>query len=128
MVPKEVLAGLSKSVIPARTRIPEILRKSGLASQDRRLRQAGSFCRSFGRLLSCTSTVFGDFVMQKVLIFLGLIILVIGLLWPWLGKLPFGRLPGDIAISRPHLKIYIPITTMILLSLIVSIILWIFRR
>lgn len=62
--------------------------------------------------------------MQKTLILIGLVLLVAGLLWPWLGRIPIGRLPGDIIINRPHLKIYIPITTMILVSLVVSVILW----
>ncbi len=62
--------------------------------------------------------------MQKTLITIGVVLLIAGLLWPWLGRIPIGRLPGDIIINRPHLKIYIPITTMILVSLVVSIILW----
>jgi len=66
--------------------------------------------------------------MQKTLILLGIIILAVGLLWPWLGKLPIGRLPGDIIIDRPHLKIYIPITTMIVVSLVVSLILWLIKK
>lgn len=66
--------------------------------------------------------------MQKTLILLGIAILAVGLLWPWLGKLPIGRLPGDIIIDRPHLKIYIPITTMIVVSLVVSLILWLIKK
>lgn len=66
--------------------------------------------------------------MQKTLIILGIVILAVGLLWPWLGKLPIGRLPGDIIIDRPHLKIYIPITTMIVVSLVISIILWLLKK
>ena len=66
--------------------------------------------------------------MQKTLILLGIAILAIGLLWPWLGKLPIGRLPGDIIIDRPHLKVVIPITTMILVSLVISLIAWLFRK
>ncbi|MCB2167128.1 MAG: DUF2905 domain-containing protein [Deltaproteobacteria bacterium] len=66
--------------------------------------------------------------MQKTLILLGIVILAVGLLWPWLGKLPIGRLPGDIIIDRPHLKVYIPITTMIIVSLLVSIILWLIKK
>jgi hypothetical protein len=66
--------------------------------------------------------------MQKTLILLGIVILAVGLLWPWLGKLPIGRLPGDIIIDRPHLKVYIPITTMIIVSLVVSIILWLIKK
>jgi len=66
--------------------------------------------------------------MQKTLIALGIIFLTVGLLWPWLGKLPIGRLPGDIVIDRPNLKIYIPITTMIIISIIISLIARFFRK
>ena len=66
--------------------------------------------------------------MQKTLIILGLIIVIIGLLWPWLGKLPLGRLPGDIVIDRPNMKLYFPITTMIIISIVISVILWFFRK
>lgn len=66
--------------------------------------------------------------MQRTLIIIGLIVLVAGLLWPWLAKLPLGRLPGDIVIDKPGFKVYIPITTMILVSLVVSAILWFFRK
>lgn len=66
--------------------------------------------------------------MQKSLIILGVVILAVGLLWPWLSKLPLGRLPGDIIIDRPHLKVYIPVTTMVLVSLVVSIILWLWKK
>ncbi len=66
--------------------------------------------------------------MQRILIALGLLIAAIGLLWPWLSKLPFGRLPGDIVIDRPGFKFFAPFTTMIVLSLVLSLILWLFRR
>jgi hypothetical protein len=66
--------------------------------------------------------------MQKTLILLGIAILAVGLLWPWLSRLPIGRLPGDIIIDRPHLKLYIPITTMIIVSLVVSIVLWLIKK
>ena len=66
--------------------------------------------------------------MQKALIVAGLTILVIGLLWPWLAKLPFGRLPGDIVVEREGFRFYLPLTTGILLSLILSLVIWLFRR
>lgn len=66
--------------------------------------------------------------MQRTLILIGLALLVIGLAWPWLGKLPLGRLPGDIVIDRPSFKLYLPITTMILLSALLSLLMWLFRR
>jgi hypothetical protein len=66
--------------------------------------------------------------MQKALIVAGVTILVIGLLWPWLSKLPLGRLPGDIVVQREGFRFYLPLTTGILLSLIVSLFIWLFRR
>ena len=66
--------------------------------------------------------------MQRTLIIIGVLILVAGLLWPWLSQLPFGRLPGDIVIDRPGFRFYFPITTMILVSVIVSAVLWFFRQ
>lgn len=65
---------------------------------------------------------------QRIMIIVGLTLVLIGLLWPWIGKIPLGRLPGDIIIDRPGFKLYIPITTMILVSLVISIIAWIFRK
>ena len=66
--------------------------------------------------------------MQRFLIIAGLILIVGGILWPLLGSLPLWRLPGDITISRPNLKVYFPITTMIVISGIISLILWLFRK
>lgn len=66
--------------------------------------------------------------MQRVLIVLGLALLVAGALWPWLSKLPLGRLPGDLVIDRPGLKVLFPLTTMLLLSALLSLLLWLFRR
>jgi hypothetical protein len=66
--------------------------------------------------------------MQKTLIIIGIVVLAVGLLWPFLGKLPLGRLPGDIIIDKPHLKIYIPITTMVLVSAVISLIMWLLRK
>ncbi len=66
--------------------------------------------------------------MSRLLITLGAILLIAGLLWPWLTRLGLGRLPGDIVIEREGLRIYLPIATCILISLILTAILWIFRR
>lgn len=66
--------------------------------------------------------------MQKALIIIGLVIIAAGVFWPWLVKLPLGRLPGDIVIDRPGFKIYFPITTMIAVSLILSLLAWLFRK
>ncbi|MCE8030774.1 DUF2905 domain-containing protein [Billgrantia desiderata] len=66
--------------------------------------------------------------MSRTLIVIGLCIVLIGLLWPWLSKLPLGQLPGDIAIRRENFSFYFPIATMVLLSVLISALLWLFSR
>ncbi|MCL7940003.1 DUF2905 domain-containing protein [Halomonas sp. ATCH28] len=66
--------------------------------------------------------------MNRTLILVGLLIVAIGLLWPWLSRLPLGHLPGDVVIRRENLTFYFPITTMILVSLAISALLWLFQR
>jgi hypothetical protein len=66
--------------------------------------------------------------MARFLIILGLVILITGLLWPWLSKLGLGRLPGDIVIEREGGAIYIPLMTSIIASLVLSLVLWAFNR
>ncbi|MBN1957559.1 MAG: DUF2905 domain-containing protein [Desulfuromonadales bacterium] len=66
--------------------------------------------------------------MQKTLLILGLAIILAGLLWPWLSKVPFGRLPGDIVIDKPGFKMFFPITSMLLVSGLISLIMWLFRK
>jgi hypothetical protein len=58
--------------------------------------------------------------MQRILIVAGLLLLLIGLFWPWLGKLPLGRLPGDTIVERQNMRIYFPITSMLLVSSILT--------
>jgi hypothetical protein len=66
--------------------------------------------------------------MQRILIILGIVLLVVGLAWPWLQKIGLFRLPGDIVIERENFRFYFPITSMIILSLVFSLLLWLFRR
>lgn len=66
--------------------------------------------------------------MQKTIIVLGIILIIIGLAWPWLSKIPICRLPGDIVINKPQMKIYFPVTTMIIISLLISFIFWLFKK
>ena len=66
--------------------------------------------------------------MQKLLIIMGLILVAIGLFWPWLQKLPLGRLPGDILIRREGFQFFFPLTTCILVSIILTLLFWIFRK
>ena len=66
--------------------------------------------------------------MQRILIIAGVCLLSAGILWPWLRRLPFGRLPGDIVIHTDNLTLFLPITTMILVSLALSLGMWLARR
>jgi Protein of unknown function (DUF2905) len=66
--------------------------------------------------------------LARWLIILGLVLVVAGLLWPWLGRLGLGRLPGDIVIERENFRLYLPITTSIVVSIVLSLILWLLNR
>jgi hypothetical protein len=66
--------------------------------------------------------------MRRALLVAGALLFCVGLLWPWISKLPLGRLPGDLVIDRPGLRFYAPLTTMAILSLILSLLLWLFRK
>ena len=66
--------------------------------------------------------------MARFLIVLGLAIVVIGLLWPYLGRLGLGRLPGDIVIERESGTFYFPLVTCLLLSVLFSLVLWLVNR
>jgi hypothetical protein len=66
--------------------------------------------------------------MSRLLIVFGLVLVALGLLWPIIGKLGLGRLPGDIVIERENFRLYIPLATSLLVSLVFSLILWLFNR
>lgn len=70
--------------------------------------------------------------MQRLLIGLGLLLLLIGLAWPWLARLPFGHLPGDINLHRPGFAFHAPLATSLLISVALSLVLtllsWFWRR
>jgi len=66
--------------------------------------------------------------MARVLITLGLVVLAIGLLWPYLGRIGLGRLPGDIVIERENMTFYFPMMTCLLVSLLLSLVLWVANR
>lgn len=66
--------------------------------------------------------------MQRFLVIAGIALLAAGLAWPWLSKLPLGRLPGDIHVVRENFSFHFPIVTSIVVSLVVSLLFWIFRR
>jgi len=66
--------------------------------------------------------------MQRFLLLAGLVLIALALAWPWLSKLPFGRLPGDIRIVRDGFTVYVPLATCLLVSLLLSLLFWLFRR
>lgn len=66
--------------------------------------------------------------MQKLLIALGLALLAAGLAWPWLRRLPLGRLPGDIHVVRDGVGFSFPVVTCLVVSVLVSLVLWFLRR
>jgi hypothetical protein len=66
--------------------------------------------------------------MSRTLVIAGILLIAVGLLWPWLSKLPIGRLPGDIVLHRDNFRLYLPITTSILASILLTLLFWLFRR
>jgi hypothetical protein len=66
--------------------------------------------------------------MSRTLIVIGLVIVAIGVLWPWLAKLGLGRLPGDIMIERGNFVFYAPLGTGLLISVVLSLIFWLISR
>jgi hypothetical protein len=66
--------------------------------------------------------------MARTLIILGLALVAAGLLWPFLARIGFGRLPGDILIERENFTIYAPLATGLVISLALSLLLWLINR
>jgi hypothetical protein len=65
---------------------------------------------------------------QRFLIGLGLIILMVGIVWPILSRIGFGRLPGDIVFQRGGTTFYFPLVTCIIISVVISTVLWLVNR
>jgi hypothetical protein len=66
--------------------------------------------------------------MNRLLISLGASLILLGLAWSWIKRLPLFHLPGDIVIDRPGFRFFFPITTMLLISAVISIIAWVLRK
>jgi DUF2905 family protein len=66
--------------------------------------------------------------MSRTLIIFGLVLAAAGVLWPFIGRLGLGRLPGDIAIQRPGFSFYFPLMTSLIISVVLSVILWLVNR
>ncbi len=66
--------------------------------------------------------------MGRWLVIFGLVLVALGLAWPLIAKLGLGRLPGDLRIERDGFGFYFPITTSLIISIVISLLLWLFRR
>jgi DUF2905 family protein len=66
--------------------------------------------------------------MERALIIIGLVIVAAGVLWPWLSRLPLGRLPGDIRIESESGGFFFPIVTCLVISAVLSLLVWLFRK
>jgi hypothetical protein len=66
--------------------------------------------------------------MQRFLFVAGIAAILLGLAWPWLAKLGLGRLPGDLHVQREGFSFYFPLTTSLIISAVVTLIVWLLRR
>jgi hypothetical protein len=66
--------------------------------------------------------------VSRLLIIFGLVLVAVGVLWPVITKLGLGRLPGDLVIERENFRLYIPIATSLVISLLLSVVLWFLSR
>ena len=66
--------------------------------------------------------------LQRFLIGLGLVILAVGVVWPVLSRIGIGRLPGDIMFQRGGATFYFPLATSIIISIVLTVLLWLFNR
>jgi uncharacterized protein HemY len=68
-------------------------------------------------------------IISKIIIIIGISLVILGFLLPYISKIPFiGRLPGDIYIERENFKFYFPLTTSIIISIIISLIIYLLKR
>jgi len=66
--------------------------------------------------------------VRRLLIVFGVALIVLGVLWPLVAKMGLGRLPGDITIERDNFRLYIPLATSLLISVVLSLVLWLIGR
>ena len=66
--------------------------------------------------------------MQRALIVIGIVIALAGVLWPWISRLPLGRLPGDLRVETASGGFFFPIVTCLVISVVLSLILSQFRK
>lgn len=66
--------------------------------------------------------------MQRLLVALGILLVAAGLAWPWLSRLPWGRLPGDFSIQRDGFSFHFPLMTSLIVSVVLTLLLWWWRK
>jgi hypothetical protein len=66
--------------------------------------------------------------VSRFLIVLGIVLVSLGLLWPFLQKLGMWRLPGDFVVERENFRLYIPLGTSLLISAMLTLIIWLIKR
>jgi hypothetical protein len=66
--------------------------------------------------------------VRRILITAGIILIAAGLLWPYLARLGLGRLPGDIAVERENFRFYFPLVSSLVVSIVITLLIWLFRR
>jgi Protein of unknown function (DUF2905) len=66
--------------------------------------------------------------ISRVLIMIGVVVIVVGLAWPLISKLGLGRLPGDIVIERDNRAFYFPMVSCLVMSAVLSLVLWLVNR
>jgi Protein of unknown function (DUF2905) len=66
--------------------------------------------------------------ISRILIVAGVILVIAGLAWPFLGRLGFGRLPGDIMVERGNFRFYFPLASSLVVSVFLTLLFWLLRR
>lgn len=66
--------------------------------------------------------------MSRLLVTIGLVLVILGIAWPWLQKSGLGRLPGDLVFERDNFRFYFPLTTSIIVSLVLTLLFWLFKK
>lgn len=66
--------------------------------------------------------------VSRFLVTLGILLVLVGIVWPFLQRIGIGRLPGDIVVEREGFRFYFPVVTSLLISLLITLILWLVNR
>jgi hypothetical protein len=121
-------SGLGRSPSPRLVRSGNSIRGS-VDIGSRSYHELG-YLSSFATALQQSAVLFRmiEGAMNRLLIALGTVFVIAGVLWPWLKRVPLLHLPGDIFIDRPGFKFIFPITTLLIVSAVLSLLAWLMRR